>query len=253
MSSDSRRFAMPKHWIEIILGVVVVALVVALIVVTTTGDDDSDTTGNTAVSEDDGDGIGPLGDHARRDEGDPLAMGDVDAPVVLLDFSDFRCPFCAKFSQETKPELIEDYVDSGKLRIEWHDLPIFGEESELAARAGRAAAEQDTFWEFNKAVYEDAPQSGHPDMDEEKLRGFAEEAGVPDLDQFTEQMNSDEFDADIQKDMQLAQSLGASSTPTFVLNGYPLVGAQPTPKFTGTIDLLLERAGEDDADDGDQD
>src|SRR5699024_10957449 len=64
---------------------------------------------------------------ARRDEGDPMAMGDVDAPIVLVNYSDWRCPFCAKCARDMEPTLVSDYVETGKLRIEWRDMPIFGD------------------------------------------------------------------------------------------------------------------------------
>ncbi|WP_374103454.1 DsbA family protein [Streptomyces sp. RK31] len=84
---------------------------------------------------------------ARRDTADPLALGSPDAPVVLIDYSDFQCPFCGRFARETKPALVRDYVDKGILRIEWRDFPVFGAESDQAARAGWAAGQQDRFWQ----------------------------------------------------------------------------------------------------------
>src|SRR5699024_7130071 len=109
-------------------------------------------------------GVGPLGEQARREADDPFAIGPVDAPVVMVVFSDYRCPFCARYSRVTEAELVEKYVSEGQLRIEWRDFPVFGDASMLAARAGRAAAEQDRFWEFNNAVYEAAPESGHHEL-----------------------------------------------------------------------------------------
>src|SRR5699024_5603667 len=73
----------------------------------------------------------------RRDADDPMAIGDVDAPVVLIDYSDFQCPFCGKFARDTAPELIDEYVDEGILRIEWRDFPYLGDDSWKGARAGR--------------------------------------------------------------------------------------------------------------------
>ncbi len=70
--------------------------------------------------------LGPLGDLARRHPDDPLAQGSVTAPIVLIEFADMRCPFCAQFSRQTEPVLIKRYVDTGLLRIEWRDLAIFG-------------------------------------------------------------------------------------------------------------------------------
>ena len=79
---------------------------------------------------------------ARRDADDYTAIGDVDAPLVMIEYSDYRCPYCALYATETQPELIKKYVDTGKLRIEWRDTPIFGEQSLDAAVAAPAAGEQ---------------------------------------------------------------------------------------------------------------
>ena len=183
--------------------------------------------------------LGPLGELARRVDGDPLAIGDVDAPLVLVEYSDYRCPFCAKFSRDSEPELIKRYVDEGKLRIEWRDMPIFGEQSLTAARAGRAAAEQGMFWEFNSAVYADAPATGHADLNPAVLRATAERVGIPDLDRFESDAASDKFDDAIWGDAAAAQAMGVVSTPSFSVNGHPMIGAQPTPAFIDLIDELL--------------
>ncbi|MDV3127622.1 DsbA family protein [Mycobacterium sp. 21AC1] len=172
----------------------------------------------------------------RRLAGDPFAVGDPAAPVVLVMFADYRCPFCAKFSRDTEPELIDRFVDRGTLRIEWRDFPIFGDQSTLAARAARAAAEQGRFWEFNRAVFAASPERGHADLTEDALTGFAREAGVADLDRFSTAMRSNAFDAAINADLALGNSIGVPSTPAFLINDVPLLGAQPTSEFVQAID-----------------
>lgn len=186
--------------------------------------------------------IGPLGDLARRQADDPMALGSPTAPVVLIEFADFRCPFCAQFGRDTKPVLIDRYVDKGVLRIEWRDMPIFGPESMSAARAARAAAAQGRFWEFVTAVYDKAPARGRATLTTEALRGFAETAGVPDLSRFDVDAASLAFDDAINADLQVAQALGIPSTPAFSLNGEPVLGAQPTDVFTAMIDNLAAGA-----------
>ena len=186
-----------------------------------------------------GDRIGPLGDQARRVDGDPLAIGAVDAPVVMVEYSDYRCPFCAKFSRDTKPVLMQRFVDKGLLRIEWRDVPIFGEPSLIAARAGRAAGEQGRFWEFNAALYAQAPADGHPDFTAADLRAIAQTAEVADLERFDADAASDRFDDAIRADAREAQDLGLISTPSFAVNGHPGVGAQPTDAYTELIESLL--------------
>lgn len=179
--------------------------------------------------------LGPLGDQARRLPDDPMALGSPTAPVVLVEFADFRCPFCAQFSRQTQPRLVEDFVDSGVLRIEWRDLPIFGEQSMAAARAARAAAAQGKFWEYTAAVYRDAPARGKPDLNDAVLQGFARDVGVPDMEKFTADATSAAFDDAINRDVQQALAIGIPSTPAFSINGTPVLGAQPTEEFTKVI------------------
>ncbi|WP_258059166.1 DsbA family protein [Arthrobacter sp. B1805] len=183
-------------------------------------------------------------DLSRRAAGDPTALGEVDAPVVLIEYADYRCPFCGLFSRETLPPLVEKYVESGELRIEWRDLPVFGEQSFTAAVAGRAAGEQGRFWEFNKAVFAEAPKRGHIDLPEERLLELAQEAGVPDLEKFRNDLQSEELAAAVTNDAREAASLGATGTPTFLVNDTPLIGAQPLAAFEQAIEGELKEAGQ---------
>ncbi|MGB2948938.1 MAG: thioredoxin domain-containing protein [Rhodococcus sp. (in: high G+C Gram-positive bacteria)] len=233
MTSTSRSHRRRDLWL---LGTAVLVAAV-LVGVLLTGMRDGDRSqavsggGSTAAPE-----IGPLGDMARRTVDDPMALGAADAPVVMIAFSDFRCPFCAKFSRETEPELIDRYVDDGTLRIEWRDLPIFGQQSFDAARAGRAAAAQGRFWEFTHAVYADAPATGHADLTIEVLETYAAQAGIEDIARFTADATGTEFDAAITADSTEAQSLGIPATPAFSVNGDPVLGAQPLSEFVDLID-----------------
>ncbi len=222
-------------WLLGIAAAVAVALAAAL-AVTAGGDDSRADSARGGSQLGPVAAMGPLGDIARRVPGDPLAVGALDAPVVMVQFSDFRCPFCAQFSRDTEPALIDKYVDAGVLRIEWRDLPIFGDQSFAAARAGRAAAAQGKFWEFAHAVYATAPQTGHPDLTMEALTEFARVAGVPDIDRFTAAAAGATFDEAISRDANSAQSLGIPATPAFSVNGTPVLGAQPIAQFEALID-----------------
>ena len=171
----------------------------------------------------------------RRQEDDPRALGRVDAPVVLIDWSDFRCPFCAHWSTTTFTEL-KPYIDSGSLRVEFRDLVLFGEESQLAAVASRAAGAQGKFWEFSDALFSAAPASGHPTITEEDVIEFARQAGVPDLARFAADLSDPALAAAVEAETTEAQSLGISGTPFFLVNTTPISGAQPLDTFIATIE-----------------
>lgn len=179
----------------------------------------------------------------RRDPNDPVAKGRPDAKVVVIEYSDWRCPFCALWARNTLPEL-QTMLDDGTLRIEYRDMPIFGEQSDLAARAGRAAARQGTFWPFYDAVFASAPERGHPDLNRGKLRELAQKAGVPDLDRFEADLSDTRLDATIRRDVAEAQQLGAPrSVPLFIVGDEALMGAQPTDAFLAAIERQAAKAG----------
>lgn len=179
---------------------------------------------------------------ARRTPQDPLAIGAVDAPVVMVEYSDYRCPFCGAYARKTEPEIVKKYVETGQLRIEWRDLPLFGEASMAGAVAGRAAGEQGKFWEFNEALYAAAPERGKADLLEPELMAFAQKAGVPDMAKFAADLKSPELLARVKSDLAEGTGLGLNSTPTFVIGNQSIPGAQPIEVFTQIIDEALAKA-----------
>ncbi|MEU7644134.1 DsbA family protein [Streptomyces huasconensis] len=178
---------------------------------------------------------------ARRDAKDPLAQGRADAPVVMVEYADFKCGFCGKFARDTEPGLVKKYVDKGVLRIEWRNFPIFGADSERAARGAWAAGKQGRFWQFHEAAY--AEGSKEKGFGEGRLRELAKEAGVKDLDRFAADAGGDAAKAAVRKDQEEAYGLGATSTPSFLVNGRPISGAQPDEVFRQAIEAAAGRAG----------
>ncbi|MCG7254128.1 MULTISPECIES: thioredoxin domain-containing protein [Corynebacterium] len=186
----------------------------------------------------------PKVDVARREADDAMALGDVDAPVVISEFSDWACPYCMRFAAQTMPEIVEQYVDTGKVRFEMNDFVINGQGALNGARAGRAAADQGKFFEFQEAYVAAASKvEGHPDFSLDELAGFAKEAGVPDLEQFRSDAESDKYDQALSEANTLAQQSEVTATPTFIINGQVLEGALPFEKFAQVIDAELEKAG----------
>lgn len=172
------------------------------------------------------------------DDDDPLADGPVDAPVTLVVFSDYQCPYCATWSQDTLPKML-DYVDSGDLRIEWREVNVFGSASEQAAKAAYAAALQDKHWEFHNKLFAGGKPRSPDGLSPEALTSVAAELGL-DMDQFEEDMNSPETAEAVDKNAKMGTDLGAFSTPTFILGDQPFVGAQPTSVFVDAIEQKLE-------------
>ena len=147
---------------------------------------------------------------ARRQSDDPRALGRPDAKVTMVLFSDFACPYCTQFAKQVQPQL-QDLIDNGTLRIEWHDLAQISPTSPLAAQAGLAAAAQGKFWEFERAAY--ASAKDHPTYTEESLVALAKQAGVPDLAKFKTDMNSQANVDAVKKSRQDAYNVGITGTP----------------------------------------
>ncbi|MFF1833577.1 DsbA family protein [Streptomyces sp. NPDC058231] len=187
---------------------------------------------------------------ARRDPGDALARGRVDAPVVLIEYADFKCGYCGTYARDTEPALVKKYVDNGTLRIEWRNFPIFGTESEAVARAAWAAGQQRRFWQFHAAAY--APGAKEKGFGKARLKALAQQAGVPDLGRFARDADGAAAAGAVSKDQQEAYGIGASSTPSFLVNGHPIAGSQPVAVFESAIDAAADRAaGTKDAKDAD--
>jgi len=179
----------------------------------------------------------------RRDPDDPLAKGDVDAPVVLIEYADYRCSYCARFTLETKPEL-QDLVEDGTLRMEWRDFPVFQNESIDLAVAARAAGAQGRFWEYNEAVFSYQFVEGNQDFTAPALTALAERVGVPDLDRFTADLGSAELRAAVQAEYEASLALlGQASTPQFLVNEQYIQGAQPLQTFRDVIAAELAKTG----------
>ncbi|GAA1594405.1 MULTISPECIES: DsbA family protein [Kribbella] len=177
---------------------------------------------------------------AHRKAGDPLALGKPDAPVAIVEYADFRCPFCAQFTRETLPALVKEYVDKGLVRYEFRDLPLFGEESWQGAIAGRAAARQGKFWEYLAAVHKAAPAHGHPPLPRAKLIAFARQAGVPDQARFERDLADKSLRTAVQSDAELAQQFGLNTVPFFAIDNVAVSGAQPVSVFQQVIEQRLK-------------
>jgi protein-disulfide isomerase len=179
---------------------------------------------------------------ARNLADDPMAWGDPDAPLLIVEWTDFRCPFCASFANATLPVLYEDYVKSGKVRFEVHDVAFFGDHSVDAAVAARAAGAQGKYREFMTALYAAAPPSGHPDMPKDKLVGFAKDAGVADIATFTTALGDSKLRTAVTDSTALAQKMGVSGVPFFVIGNQTMDGAQPLAAFQQVIEKELAAA-----------
>jgi len=162
------------------------------------------------------------------------SSGASSAPVTIIEFSDFQCPFC-RAAENSLKQVEQKY--GGQVRLVYMDFPLtFHPHAMDAARAARCAADQDKFWQFHDALFLDQKK-----LDPDNLKQTAAKVGL-DRGKFNACFSSDRQDAGIRKDMAEGNSLGVTGTPTFFINGRELVGAQPAPKFNEVINEELARA-----------
>lgn len=173
-------------------------------------------------------------DHARI-EGSPTAT------VWLIEMSDFQCPFCRRWHEDTYPAIKRDYVDAGKIRIAYVNLPLSMHKNALnAARAAMCAAAQDRFWPMHDQLFQ-AQASWESLADPTAVFDtLAKRSGV-DVTAMHACLASHVMDKLITADAERAHAAGASSTPTFMVPGQPqlIAGAEPLPLFRQALDAAL--------------
>lgn len=250
----------PMFWLVPICIIVLAAVLIGLVVINkddasgSAASETSDGSADSSGANGSGDGTGQTSDEPdfsfleRHDAEDTRAVGDDDAPVTLIMYSDYQCPYCATWNDETLPELM-DFVDDGDLRLEMRDLAVFGEASGTAARAAFAAGEQDAYLEFHNALFEDGKHRSESKLSQDALISLAEDLGL-DGQQFNQDMNAVTAHEDLETNSSEAQSIGVTSTPAFIIGGTPILGAQPTQEFVDAVDEALAEAEATDSADG---
>jgi len=177
---------------------------------------------------------------------DPF-KGDPDAPVTIVEFSDFQCPFCARFYQQTLSQLEENYIDTGKVKFVYRDLPLdsLHPNARTTHIAAECADEQGRFWEYHDILFESQGQWNRLASEdlENSLKQYAQDLSL-DGPSFETCLSSDEIADEVNKDALEARSYGSTGTPTFFIgtekDGFTkLTGAQPYSSFQRAIDSLL--------------
>lgn len=165
--------------------------------------------------------------------------GDPSAPVTIIEFADFQCPFCGQFFTQTEPQINEQYIQSGKVRLGYFHFAFLGPESNWAAEAAECASDQDKFWEYHDKLYGSQSGENQGAFNKDNLKKFAEELEL-DTNAFNECLDSGKYTQLVQDDSNFSSSIGVRSTPTFLINGQAVIGAQPYEIFQQTIDALLK-------------
>ena len=166
---------------------------------------------------------------------DPV-KGDKNAKVTIVEFSDYQCPFCGRFFRDTLPQIEEQYVRTGKIKMVFRDFPLsFHENAQKAGEAAECAEDQDKYWEMHDKLFQNQQKLAVTD-----LKQYAADLKL-DTKKFNDCLDSSKHKAEVQKDMADGSSYGVSGTPAFFINGRKLVGAQPFSAFKSIIDAELDK------------
>jgi protein-disulfide isomerase len=169
-------------------------------------------------------------------------LGDANAPVTVVEYADFQCPICKRAESSVVSRIEKDYVQQGKVKIEFRMFPFLGQESFNAAQAAEAARDQGKFWEYHDALFNAQGQENGGNFTYETLVVLAGKVGL-DVPKFEATLSANTYLAPIQSEADGARSSGVSSTPTFYIGDTKILGAQPYAQFQAAIDAALAKAG----------
>ncbi len=167
---------------------------------------------------------------------DDAVKGDENAPVTIIEFSDFECPFCTRFYQNTLSLLEEKYILTGKVKFVYRDFPLsFHKNAQKAAEAAECAGEQGKYYEMHDKLFENGVSGGT-----DSFKEYAQDLGL-DTTQFNDCLDSAKMELEVQKDFSDGSAAGVSGTPAFFINGISLSGAQPFAAFEQIIEAELAK------------
>jgi protein-disulfide isomerase len=193
----------------------------------------------------------PVGDitvptEVARPQANFNAMGNPDAPVKITEYSDFQCPFCKRFADETEMQVVENLIKQGKVYFVY--VPYgpggnyIGPESKTAAMAAFCAGDQGKFWEYKDILFANHTGENVGDFTNKRLRAFAEALNL-DMNAFNKCFDGNKYNDKLAEGIAAGRALQVGGTPTFIFNDGvdSMVGAQPFSNFQQKVDALLAR------------
>jgi len=169
---------------------------------------------------------------------DDAVLGDPNASVTIVEFSDFQCPFCGKFFDETFPQIKTKYIDTGKVKLVYRDFPLgIHEMAQTYAEAAECAHEQGKFWEMHDKIFGEQ-KNGVATVD--TLKKWGKELGIKE-EQFNSCLDTNKYAEEVLKDLKDGEAVGVQGTPSFFINGKLVVGAVPFSVLEKEIEAALKK------------
>ncbi len=170
---------------------------------------------------------------------DDFVLGDQNAPVTVIEYGDFQCPFCSKFFKDTESTLREKYIKTGKVKFIYRNFAFLGDESLWAANAARCAGEQGQFWQYHDYLYSNQSGENQGAFSKSNLKSFAAVLGLV-QEKFDSCLDSEKYTAVIQKEIKEGGEAGVSGVPATFING-TIYSASPSDTFIQIIDSELSK------------
>lgn len=181
---------------------------------------------------------------------DPV-LGDKNAPVTLIEFSDYECPFCKRHFEQTFSQIKKDYIDTGKVKLVYRDLPLSFHDPNatnqaMAANCARDQGGDTTYFKYHDEIFKRT--TSNKTFSDDNLPKIAQDLGL-NVSNFKSCLDTEKYKDEVQKDLADATSAGASGTPSFfigkstsdgIIEGTKIVGAQPYTNFQSIFDSLLK-------------
>lgn len=165
--------------------------------------------------------------------------GSADAPVLITAWEDFQCPVCKAANSSVLKQIEENYVNTGKARLEFKQFPFLGNESYTAAQASQCAADQDKFWPYHDALFAAQGAENSGTFSVTKLTSLAANVGI-DTSQFSACLTNGDYKASVQAEKQEGVDLGVKATPTFFVNGAQVADWRDYNAFAAMIEAALQ-------------
>lgn len=173
--------------------------------------------------------------------GSPI-MGSSNAPITIIEFGDYQCPNCKKWFLNTKPDIVTNYIETGKAKLVFVDIAFLGKDSVPASIATYCAEEQGKYWDYHGFLYSNQLSIDSGWANSDSLKGYAYNLGL-DMDLFVNCLDSAKYQKRVQFNTNEAQENGVTGTPTFFIVGpdgiqEKIVGPQPYPVFEKVIESM---------------
>ncbi len=182
---------------------------------------------------------------------DDAVLGDKNAPVTIIEFSDYECPFCKRHFDQTYPELVKKYIETGKAKLVFRDFPLsfhepMASKEAVAANCAKEQGSDKKYYEFHDEIFKRTTSNG-TGLDDAKIQTIASDLKL-NMSSFTACLSNKAMMDEVKKDIADGSAAGASGTPTFLIGkttsngkieGDLLIGAQPFAAFQAVIDPLL--------------